>query len=60
MFKTVRLLIMLVWLVDVMNVGFAKCLDTTYELNGFFWIFALLFLLLESCNIWEDANGKKN
>lgn len=60
MFKTIRLLITYIWLADVMNLEFAKCLDTTYDLNGFFWTFALIFLLLESGNIWEDVNEKKD
>lgn len=54
MFKTVRLLIDLIWLVDIMNLDFVECLDTTYELNVLFWVLAWFFVIFESSNVWED------
>lgn len=56
MFKFLRTLILIIWLVDILNIDFAiggiqvaEFLDTTVPLNGWFWF--LLWILMPTSEI---------
>ena len=40
--KVVRYITSVLWLMDVMNLPFMEMFDTTYPLNGLFWVCALV------------------
>lgn len=47
-------LILLFWVADVMNLPFMEMFDTTYPLNGWFWLFGILIILS------RDSDSKVN
>ena len=44
MFKTFRCLFHIFWIMDVMNMPFMEQFDTTYPLNGLFWLLAIIIV----------------
>lgn len=48
MFKTFRCLVEIFWVMDLMNMPFMKMFDTTYPLNGLFWLITLLIFSWEN------------
>lgn len=47
MFRAIKLLIEIFWIMDIMNLPFMKMFDTTYPLNGLFWLVTILLLAYE-------------
>lgn len=46
MFSTVLLAICIFWHMDLMDMPFMKVFDTTYPLNGVFWICTALITII--------------
>ena len=40
--RVFRTMVSLFWLMDIMNLPFMEMFDTTYPLNGLFWVCALV------------------
>ena len=51
MFKTLRTLLEIFWIADVVNLPFMEMFDTTYPFNGAFWFIAIAVLIVESGQI---------
>ena len=51
MFKTLRTLLEIFWIADVVNLPFIEMFDTTYPLNGAFWFITIAVLIVESGQI---------
>ena len=43
-----RIAVALFWLMDITNMPFMSMFDTTYPLNGLFWIFAWILTIVFS------------
>lgn len=57
MFRTAVLAMDIFWLMDIMDMGFMEKFDTTYPLNGIFWLCTFLLTFVVSCmyaNYEED------
>lgn len=39
----IKILIVLFWICDILNMPFMEMFDTTYPLNTLFWILAFIF-----------------
>lgn len=48
MYKSISLLINLIWIADVFNLKGFECLDTTYPIN--FWAWVIIFLVMSCYN----------
>lgn len=46
MTRLIRLLLMMIWILDVINIWFMQCIDTTYPLNTMFWLLVWIFIFL--------------
>lgn len=59
MFRAIKLLIEIFWVMDIMNLPFMKVFDTTYPLNGWFWFVTILLLIFEEAQE-KDRSVKFN
>lgn len=48
MFKTFKTLIEIFWILDICDAPFMEMFDTTYPLNGLFWVIVLGIVAFES------------
>ena len=48
MFKTFKTIIEIFWILDICDAPFMEMFDTTYPLNGLFWVIVLGIIAFES------------
>ena len=45
MYKVFYAIVMIVWIIDILNIGFGgHMLDTTYPINGLAWLLIWIFI----------------
>ena len=62
MFRIIKLLISIVWIIDVLNIGTlgTSILDKTYQLNiGFWLLYALVIGFSATKEVYVDSNKKE-
>lgn len=47
MFRAIKLLIEIFWVMDILDLPFMEIFDTKYPLNGLFWIATIILLVFE-------------
>lgn len=59
MFRAIKLLIEIFWVMDTLDLPFMEIFDTTYPLNGWFWFFTIIILIFEE-TLEKDRQVKFN
>ena len=57
MFKTFKTLVEIFWILDICDAPFMEMFDTTYPLNGLFWVLTLGVIAFES-SVQDGLNIK--
>lgn len=59
MFRAIKLLIEIFWVMDTLDLPFMEIFDTIYPLNGWFWFFTIIILIFEE-TLEKDRQVKFN
>lgn len=54
MFQTLRIMIQIFWILDVLDMPFMEMFDTTYPINGVAWFLIWFAILIEPSIGGED------